>query len=173
MKPENVNKIDVMTSVAILFNNENANDARVMKALQRAGITNIHDLCLHSEDDLLAVKNIGQVSITQIASRLDQHGLHLAMTEEDFTTYGQAAAETPTDTPADEQPSGEAQEAAFVQNLLDKMCEDLEQQRLEHRHFNLASDIFLREADGFDSTRERALNAIRKASEFMDVYYKD
>ncbi len=48
MKSEIKNKIDLTANVAVIFNNENANEARVAKALQRAGILTICDLCCHT-----------------------------------------------------------------------------------------------------------------------------
>ena len=50
------------------------------------------------------------------------------------------------------------------------MCEDLEKKKNEQRRFELAVEIYLREAEPFDSNKERAFNAIRKAEEFLEVY---
>lgn len=174
MKQENKNKIEVTANVASIFKNENGNEARVMKALVRNGIKTICDLCLRSENDLLAIKNVGQASVSEIASRLDQYGLRLGMTEEELTSYAQQTSEQiSTEQPSEEQPSDDSAAPPSMSEFVNQICEDLEQKRMEARHFELARDIYLRDTEVFSSNEERAVDAIRKASEFMEVYFKN
>ncbi len=51
---------------------------RARRCLQRLNISTLHDLVQHSEADLLATRNFGQTSLSEIKARLADHGLALA-----------------------------------------------------------------------------------------------
>ena len=182
MKSEIKNKIDLTANVAVIFNNENANEARVAKALQRASILTICDLCCHTAEDLLAIKNIGQTSVVQIENHLKELGLSLDMSEEELTTYSKQATDQPINEGTSEKPETSAsddnpencppEQKAFME-MLDFMCEDIERKRVEQRRYELAREIYIRDTIVFASDQERAEDAIRKADVFIEVYYKD
>jgi DNA-directed RNA polymerase subunit alpha len=54
---------------------------RSRKALQRLGVTTLGELAMRSEPELLAIKNFGQTSLTEIKRQLETFGLTLRDSE--------------------------------------------------------------------------------------------
>ena len=50
---------------------------RSLKCLQRLGVVTLGELTVRSEAELLAIKNFGQTSLTEIKRQLAVHGLSL------------------------------------------------------------------------------------------------
>ena len=174
MKQENLNKIDLTASITAIFNHENAYEARIAKALLRGGIQTVCDLCCQTKEGLLNIRGIGNNSISAIEEKLNDAGLHLDMSEDELSAYSnqvEEPADSPSDATSNKESSEDSQQEGFsIQEMLDWMCEDLEKKKNEQRRFELAVEIYLREAEPFDSNKERAFNAIRKAEEFLEVY---
>jgi len=189
---EKVNKIDLSAKVAAIFKRENANEPRAIKAIQRAGIKTVCDLCCHTTQDLLTIKHIGQASVERIETYLEEYGLHLGMTAEELTAYAQEETQQPSaeapsadaapagaapatdDAPGtSEKPINEEEAGNIMVRMVEVVCKNREKQAAEERRFDLAKDIYLRELDDFTSDHERAVDAIGKADAFIEMFYKN
>lgn len=181
MNPDNKNLIDVKTSISVIFDKENSNDGRFLRAFKKAGVKTLEDLCRRTEADLLAIKQIGQYCIGKIEAFLSAHGLTLAMTDEQLSAYAEEfdaaipaekASGASDNEPTDDgnKPEEESAETILMQ-MFEKVAETAEAKANERRRYELALDIFLNESDGFVTTEERAASAVSKADIFLTTYY--
>ena len=182
MNPDNKNLIDVKTSISVIFDKENSNDGRFLRAFKKAGVKTLEDLCRRTEADLFAIKQIGQYCIGKIEAFLSAHGLTLAMTEEQLSAYAEefdaaipaeeaagASDKEPTDD--GDKPEEEPAEAILMQ-MFEKVAETAEAKANERRRYELAVNIYLESGcEGFASSEERATSAIREAVIFLAAYY--
>ena len=181
MNPDNKKLIDVKTSISVIFDKENSNDGRFLRAFKKAGVKTLEDLCRRTEADLLAIKQIGQYCIGKIEAFLSAHGLTLAMTDEQLSAYAEEfdaaipaekASGASDNEPTDDgnKPEEESAETILMQ-MFEKVAETAEAKANERRRYELALDIFLNESDGFVTTEERAASAVSKADIFLTTYY--
>ena len=181
MNPDNKNLIDVKTSISVIFDKENSNDGRFLRAFKKAGVKTLEDLCRRTEADLLAIKQIGQYCIGKIEAFLSAHGLTLAMTDEQLSAYAEEfdaaipaekASGASDNEPTDDgnKPEEESAETILMQ-MFEKVAETAEAKANERRRYELALDIFLNESNGFVTTEERAASAVSKADIFLTTYY--
>ena len=181
MNPDNKNLIDVKTSISVIFDKENSNDGRFLRAFKKAGVKTLEDLCHHTETDLYAIKQVGQYCIGKIEAFLSAHGLTLAMTDEQLSAYAEEfgaaipaekASGASDNEPTDDgnKPEEESAETILMQ-MFEKVAETAEAKANERRRYELALDIFLNESDGFVTTEERAASAVSKADIFLTTYY--
>ena len=70
----------------ISFGNPRENE-RVQNILYKEGIDTLEKLCLMTKADLQAIGKIGDVTISRIASNLENFGLHLGMTSLEINMY--------------------------------------------------------------------------------------
>ena len=182
MNPDNKTLIDVKTSISVIFDKENGIDIRFEKRLKKAGIETIKDLCSHTEEELRGIKHIADYAIGKITTFLTAHGLTLAMTEEQLSAYAEefdafipneeetnASDNEPTDD--GNKPEEEPAEAILMQ-MLYSIADTAAAKAQEHRRYELAKEIFVREFEAFSTTEERAASAIRDADIFLSVYNK-
>ncbi|HXG11462.1 MAG TPA: DNA-directed RNA polymerase subunit alpha C-terminal domain-containing protein [Gemmataceae bacterium] len=50
---------------------------RATNCLESEGITTVSDLCNHSPDDLLEIRNFGETALAEVRNKLAEHGLRL------------------------------------------------------------------------------------------------
>ena len=185
MNPDNKKMIDVKTNISVIFNNENSNDGRFLRAFKKAGVKTIEDLCRRTEADLLAIKQIGQYCIGKIEAFLSAHGLTLAMTDEHLSAYAEefdaaipaeetaekAASASDNEPTDDDNESNEESVDDLLMKMVDKVVGANDAKANERRRYELALDIFMNESEGFASTEERAISAVSKADIFLAAYY--
>ena len=182
MNPDNKNLIDVKTSISVIFDKENSNDGRFLRAFKKAGVKTLEDLCHHTETDLYAIKQVGQYCIGKIEAFLSAHGLTLAMTDEQLSAYAEEfgaaipaekASGASDNEPTDDgnKPEEESAETILMQ-MFEKVAETAEAKANERRRYELAVNIYLESGcEGFASSEERATSAIREADIFLAAYY--
>ena len=85
---------------------------RAYNSLRRVGIHNVDELSARTEDELLAIENLGPQSVKEIKQRLADIGLHLASQPPDARPATAVGAATATATGTGAAPAGTAGAAA-------------------------------------------------------------
>ena len=145
-------KVNLDTLVGDIYFGEP--DVRIMNCLRRYDVGTLRQLIAISREAMLDMRNMGKKSRMVIEDWLEDHGLHLGMTEEEIAEYEGVTAET-------EEGKEEAAVATEVEHpmikteetppptedeVLEKAVEEVFQTQginLEHEVFLLAKEIFL------------------------------